>query len=164
MCVALLHPQDCFTDKTSHQTTITSGALRMKISKPNPKPLRSNRKKLTHPNPQNRSDQARPTSTSPVKPQDSNKLVMGQVKILKRGEQFPQATPNRRPKTATVEKELSSTSTLTDKPDGPYAGYSMSVISPSPNSVPLPLFITRNFAALSDATSEIRKILRIEFP
>lgn len=84
---------------------------------------------------------------------------MGQVKILKRGEQLTKTTPDREPESVVVEKE----SPLTEIVGGLYAGSSLFDVSPPPSSVPLPIFITKKIAAVSDATSDLRKMLRLDF-
>ncbi|TKY74773.1 hypothetical protein E2542_SST03536 [Spatholobus suberectus] len=163
MGVAVLHPQDSVRNKPpNHYQTIISHFPNIKFSNPNPKSHRSsrNRKKRGDSSPQDVyvSDPARPASSNP---QVNNKqLVRGQVKILKRGEQLAETTPDRQPQTESVGPTL----TLTEKVEGLYAGYSMLVMSPPPSSVPLPVFITKKFAAVSDATSDLRKMLRLDFP
>lgn len=163
MGVAVLQPHDTLRNKPSnHYQTITSP---MKIPNPNSKPHRTprNRKKRFDPSPQDV-----PVSVSglarPNKPYVNNKpLLTGQVKILKRGQQLTETTPDLqppRPQTETVSSPLPST----EKVEGLYAGYSMLVMSPPPSSVPLPAFITKKIAAVSDATSDLRKMLRLDFP
>ncbi|KAG5018593.1 hypothetical protein AAZX31_06G061800 [Glycine max] len=160
MGVAVLYPQDSLPHKPStHYQTIIPHFPSM-----NPKSHRTsrNRKKRPVPGP------ARPTTSS--KSQVNNKppqqLVMGQVKILKRGELLSQTTPDPQPQTESVEKKTETVvkKGLTSTVEGLYAGYSMLVMSPPPSSVPLPAFITKKFAALSEATSDLREMLRLDFP
>lgn len=86
---------------------------------------------------------------------------MGQVKILKRGEQLPETTPDRQPETVKV--ELRSMEPVAEIVGGLYAGSSMVVASPPPSSVPLPFFVTKKIVAVKDATSDLRKMLRLDF-
>ncbi|XP_020214006.1 uncharacterized protein LOC109798171 [Cajanus cajan] len=139
MSVVLLHPRDSLTnDSPNHFQT-------MKLSNPKTHRFR-NRKKRTDFGPQEAS----------TKPETSKKpLGMGQVKILKRGEQLTKTTPDPQPQM----KAAGST----EKVEGLYAGYSLLVVSPSPSSVPLPAFITKKIAAVSDATTDLRKMLRLDF-
>ena len=85
---------------------------------------------------------------------------MGQVKILKRGEQLTETTPDPKTETADV-AAFRSTEPLTGIVGGLYAG--SCVASPPPSSVPLPVFVTKKIAAVSEATNELRKMLRLEF-
>ncbi|KAJ1376570.1 hypothetical protein SESBI_49798 [Sesbania bispinosa] len=130
----------------------------MKLPNPNPKPPRSTRTHSNHHKQIHKTSQSNPpASTSNQKSQSQvNKLVMGQVKILKRGEHLTETTPDREP-VKTVEKNSPLASGL-------YAGSSMYAVSPPPSSVPLPIFITKKVAAVSEATSDLRKMLRLDFP
>ncbi|KAJ1413144.1 hypothetical protein SESBI_19907 [Sesbania bispinosa] len=154
--VAVLHPQDCLKNKP-----LTSHPPKMKLPNPNPKPPRTTRTHSNHQKQIHKSDKTsqsnRPASTSNQKPRSQvNKLVMGQVKILKRGEHLTKTTPDREP-----EKTVEKNSLLVG---GLYAGSSMYTVSPPPSSVPLPIFITKKVAAVSEATSDLRKMLRLDFP
>lgn len=124
-------------------------------------------------------------STAPAKGSAAANLVMGQVKILKRGEKLsPEnshhgggvlAVPVENRK-ARVKSEvdldlfLGSTDRLgpdpvtvqkqvrvSDPREGIYAG-SAFVASPPPSSVPVPFFLGRNGAA----TSDLRRLLRLD--
>ncbi|QCE16286.1 uncharacterized protein LOC114164323 [Vigna unguiculata] len=173
MDVAVLHPQDFLANKPpNHYQAIAPNFSNMKLPNPNPKFQRSSRsrKKRADPVPRDARGPAQPARPQKHQPQ---KLVMGQVKILKRGELLSQTTPDLQPPTETVEKEVTTetkimekslTSPSTEKVEGLYAGYSLMVTSPPPNSVPLPIFITKKFAATNCATSDLRKILRLDFP
>lgn len=173
MDVAVLHPQDFLANKPpNHYQTIPPNFPNMKLSNPNPKFQRSSRgrKKRADPLPQDARGPAQHAKPQKHQPQQ---LIMGQVKILKRGEPLAQKTPDLQPPTESVQNEvtmetktveISSTSPSTEKVEGLYAGYSLLVTSPPPNSVPLPIFITKKFAAKNCATSDLRKILRLDFP
>ncbi|KAK7265141.1 hypothetical protein RJT34_32757 [Clitoria ternatea] len=118
----------------------------------------------------------------PVRGHASANLVMGQVKILKRGEKlsfesndrglalpaenckvrvkseealdlFLGSTNRLGPDPLTVQKQVR----LSDPKDGIYAG-SAFVASPHPSSVPVPAFLRRN----GTATSDLRRLLRLD--
>ncbi|KAF1871839.1 hypothetical protein Lal_00020634 [Lupinus albus] len=135
MGVVVLNPQDFLTKSSSSPKT--SPSPNMKLPKPN----------RTHPK---QFHSTRPESTYASKPKLNNP-VMGQVKILKRGEQQAQTTPYRKP------------DPVSEKVVGLYAGASMLVASPPPSSVPLPVFVTKKIVAVNDATNNLRKILRLDF-
>ncbi|KAL4296462.1 hypothetical protein GQ457_12G020000 [Hibiscus cannabinus] len=178
MGVAVLKPDDCLqlSNPMKHHKNLF------------PNPTRSNR---VHPNRRNRS----PTTSSPPPPpppyagpkSPAKSLEMGQVKILKRGEDIKKPSP---PKSVRFEKEnvdvdLGSTNRLGPDPGSiatqirltesnsnsssvsPVSFYAGSafITSPSPSSVPMPAFFTKK-AVLSvknnDATSDLRKILRLD--
>jgi len=171
MDVAVLHPQDPLA-KSSPNHYQTMAPHFPKHSNPNPKSHRSSRsrKKRADPTPQNGSGPAQ--QTKPLKPQPQPQLIMGQVKILKRGEVLAQTTPDLQPRTETVEKEvitetetveIRSTLPSTGKVEGLYAGYSLLVMSPPANSVPVPAFIKKKMAAVNCATNDLRKMLRLDF-
>ncbi|KAK8465461.1 hypothetical protein PHAVU_009G089600 [Phaseolus vulgaris] len=186
MEVAVLHPHDSLANNPPiHYRTMLPHFPNMKLSNPNPNPKlhRSsrNRKKRADPAPQVGPDPAQHAKSLKHQPPH---LIMGQVKILKRGELLTQKTPDSQLPTETAVKEVTSetetveiTPTLpstekvemtpilssTEKVDGLYAGYSLLVMSPPPNSVPLPAFITNKIAAANCATSELRNILRLDF-
>ncbi|KAK7283112.1 hypothetical protein RIF29_12406 [Crotalaria pallida] len=126
MGVAVLHPQDCLKK---------SQPPNMKLAKPKPKHARS------HPK---RAHSTRPEPATHTKPQ-ANNLVMGHVKLLKRGEQLTQTTSSQQPNT--VNKQFRQSQPVTEKTGSLYAGASMVVASPPPSSVPLPIFVTKKFAA-----------------
>lgn len=173
MGVAILHPQDCLKNSSS--------LPKMKVLKSppnaNPKANRSNRNlpnrsKRSPLRPHNESHPTRSPSSCTVRPQ-VNKPVMGQVKILKRGETLPD-TAAPAPAADVFKKadrrksDLGSTDRLGPNPElvpvdrvaGFYAGSSMFVASPPPSSVPLPAFFTKK--TVTDATSDLRRILRLD--
>ncbi|XP_020205848.1 uncharacterized protein LOC109791009 [Cajanus cajan] len=113
---------------------------------------------------------------SPPKAPSPATLVMGQVKILKRGEKLSLHNNNNNnsingktevgldlllgstdrlgPDPLTVQKQIR----VSDSANGVYAG-SAFVSSPHPSSVPVPGFLGRNGAA----TSDLRRLLRLDF-
>ncbi|XP_027331812.1 uncharacterized protein LOC113847124 [Abrus precatorius] len=127
-------------------------------------------------------DRRRPADRSAVKSPAAANLVMGQVKILKRGEKLtlenddqvlavPSENSNLRvnsevgldlllgstdrlgPDPLTLQKQIR----VSDSKEGIYAG-SAFVASPHPSSVPVPGFLGRNGAA----TSDLRRLLRLD--
>ncbi|XP_028799073.1 uncharacterized protein LOC114754479 [Neltuma alba] len=184
MGVAVINPRDCLNNSsfpqplpsslprmkvlTSHQTT-NPKANRSSRSRPNTRPKRSSSR------PHDDERPTRSTSAFMVKPQP-HKPVMGQIKILKRGELLTDAqTPAPAPAPAPVveradllKTDLESMARMVPNPEpapveglvGFYAGSSMFVASPPPSSVPLPAFFTKK--AVSDATSDLRRILRLD--
>ncbi|KAE8665223.1 putative receptor-like protein kinase [Hibiscus syriacus] len=177
MCVAVLKPDDCLKlpNPMKHHKNLY------------PKPNRSNRV------PQNRKNQF-PMTSPPPTPSACSKsparnLVMGQVKILKRGEYLEKPSPQ---KSVGFEKEnidvdLGSTNRLGPDPGSiptqirltesnsksgndkfvPVSFYSGSafIASPPPSSVPMPVFFTKTTEVSvknNDATSDLRRILRLD--
>ncbi|XP_071721867.1 uncharacterized protein [Rutidosis leptorrhynchoides] len=147
----ILNPQDCLTNY------------------PLSKPVhdRLNRRKTR---PKHRKSISPPPS-APVR-----NLVIGQVKILKRGEDFiPKTTPLN-------ESDLGSTKPLRPDPDlsrrrkiknttvndnsinglvaSLYAGSALSLKSPSPSSVPLPAFFTKKLADVKTAGEDASQALK----
>lgn len=172
MGVAVLKPEDC---------------LKLPYTMKHPKdpssyPCRNYRKQP------NRKRNASPTSPPTVgsKVQSKN-LVMGQVRILKRGEDLKKTAPV---KDVRIEKEnaeanLGSTNRLGPDPGSVptqirlkesnksskavpatfYAG-SAFITSPPPSSVPMPAFFSKKIGVsvkTDDATSDLRRILRLDF-
>ncbi|XVE97365.1 hypothetical protein REPUB_Repub03eG0013500 [Reevesia pubescens] len=170
MGVAVLKPEDCLKLPNP-----------MKHPKnPCPNPNRSNRKKRSP----NTSPPSRPTMGPKV---PTKNLVMGQVKILKRGEDLKKTTPE---KHVTFEKEnvdadLGSTNRLGPDPGSVptqirltestnnynkvfpvtfYAGTAF-ITSPPPSSVPMPAFFSKKVGVAvknNDATNDLRRILRLD--
>ncbi|KAK7352668.1 hypothetical protein VNO80_18095 [Phaseolus coccineus] len=180
MEVAVLHPHDSLANiPPNHYQTLVPRFPNMKLSSPNPKLPKlhrssRNRKKRADPAPKVGPDPTQHTKSVTHQPQHP---IMGQVKILKRGQVLAQKTPDLQLRTETVEAsptlpsaetveasptlpsaetvEITPTLPSTGKVDGLYAGYSLLVMSPPPNSVPLPAFITKKIAAANCATSEL---------
>lgn len=189
MTVAVLNPQDCLNDYRISKQPLISPPPTMKYprnSSPN-----FNRNNRNQPNRRKRSPprhQSTPQPTraavSPKQPSKNN-LVMGQVKILKRGEELNAAKPIQAPEPEKkaiqkkVEADLGSTDRLGPDPGSVpvqirlaesknrsasfYAG-SAFVTSPPPSSLPLPAFFTKKSVTIKndDATSDLRRILKLD--
>ncbi|KAJ7958544.1 Serine/arginine repetitive matrix-like protein [Quillaja saponaria] len=180
MGVAVLNPQDYIEGPLNSQTLI-SRRPKIKAMKPplnpapNPKANRANRnqpnfRKRMPLRPQNDS-----ATTTKTKVQN---LVMGQVKILKRGEELAKTVTPDPVKENHDDLDLGSTNRLGPDPDmvatqirladsdrvpGFYAGSSMFVASPPPSSVPVPAFFTKDVGLkIDEATSNLRRILRLD--
>ncbi|KAK8535213.1 hypothetical protein V6N13_081353 [Hibiscus sabdariffa] len=169
MGVAVLNPGDCLKlpNPPKHPRNLRHNP------NPNPSRTQSNRRKRSP----NTSPPSRPTVGHAKAP--SKNLVMGQVKILKRGEDLKESKPDNptRLQNENADPDLCSTNCTaqvqpndskarSDKvlPASFYAG-SAYITSPPPSSVPLPAFFTKKIvAALEDdvATSALRKILRLD--
>ncbi|XP_065849525.1 uncharacterized protein [Euphorbia lathyris] len=168
MGVAVLNPRDCLQNPISSHQGLLSPPPRVRSSRnPNPNPNRSNR--AQQPTRRKRS----PNSKSASPPRavvhlPAKDLVMGQVKILKRGEKIPETTSPKK-----EDLDLGSTHRLGPDPElvptqirlaesktanGFYAG-SAFVSSPPPSSLPLPVFFMKKTAGIADATSDLRRIL-----
>ncbi|OAY27452.1 uncharacterized protein LOC110604139 [Manihot esculenta] len=177
MGVAVLNPQDCLQNPLSSRQDLISPPPQMKT----PRNANSNRPNRAQPSRRKRSPNTSPSSRAAVAPQVTAKnLVMGQVKILKRGEQLAKPTPEKVSQPAKVEKmedlDLGSTHRLgpdpelvptqirlteTNKVNGFYAG-SAFITSPPPSSLPLPAFFMKKCAVgvkNTDATTDLRRIL-----
>ncbi|MBA0703530.1 hypothetical protein Golax_015848 [Gossypium laxum] len=180
MVVAVLKPEDCL--KLPNPMKQPQNPWH----NPNPSTNRTNRsqgnRKKRSPN---TSPPSRPTVGRPKAP--AKNLVMGQVKILKRGEDLKQSKPDKHVRFAkeNVHVDLGSTDCLSPDPGSVptqirltesenngskvlpvsfYAG-SAFITSPPPSSVPLPAFFTKKIGvALKDdvATSALRRILRLD--
>lgn len=179
MGVAVINPRDCLSNSSFPQR-LSSPLPKIKVFKAhptsNPKPNRTSRgRPNNHPKrtPFRPHDDSRPTrslSPSTVKPPQLNQPVMGQIKILKRGEllKVAHAPAPAIEQTDRVNVDLGSTDRMGPNPEkvpveglaGFYAGSSMFVASPPPSSVPLPAFFTKK--AVSDATTDLRRILRLD--
>ncbi|XP_039054920.1 uncharacterized protein LOC120197469 [Hibiscus syriacus] len=172
MGVAVLKPEDC-----------------LKL----PNPMKHTRKPRRNPNLNRTNGGKGSTNTSPparatVAPLKApTNLLMGQVKIIKRGEDFKKYMPDKPmgfenesvdvdlrytnclgpdpvPVPAKIRPNESENGSGKDVPVSFYAG-SAFVTSPPPSSVPLPAFFTKKIgAALRDdvATSALRRMLRLD--
>ncbi|KAJ9167683.1 hypothetical protein P3X46_019297 [Hevea brasiliensis] len=172
MGVAVLNPRDCLQNPLSFRQDLISPPPRMKT----PRKPNTNRPNRPQPNRKKRSPSTSPPSRAVVYPQVAAKnLVMGQVKILKRGEQLAKPTSEKVSQPAKVEKmeelDLQSTHRLglptqirlteANKANGFYAG-SAFITSPPPSSLPLPAFFMKKCVVgvkNTDATSDLRRIL-----
>lgn len=166
--VALLQPQDVLKQHVSYRRPMRS--RRNSTSKPLPNP---------NPNPKNnrrkRSPQKNGSPTSPPTAKNLH-LVMGEVKILKRGEVLTNkvSLKVKENKLATGDAVeglvLSTTDRLGPQPDMVpkrmtiadfYAG-SAFVSSPPPSSLPVPAFFKKRSEDNHDATSDLRRLLRLD--
>ncbi|XVE53565.1 hypothetical protein DITRI_Ditri03aG0013000 [Diplodiscus trichospermus] len=173
MGVAVLQPEDCIK--------LLNPMKQPKYPCPNPNRMnRANRKKRST----NTSPTSRPAVDSKV---PANNLVMGQVKILKRGEDLSKMTQEKpaRFEKENVDADLGTTNRLGPDPGSVptqvrltesnnngnkvvsaafYAG-SAFITSPPPSSVPMPAFFTKKFGVTvkyDNATSDLRRILRLD--
>ncbi|KAF2303759.1 hypothetical protein GH714_023324 [Hevea brasiliensis] len=146
MGVAVLNPRDCLQNPLSFRQDLISPLPRMKT----PRKPNTNRPNRPQPNRKKRSPSTSPSSRAVVYPQVAAKnLVMGQVKILKRGEQLAKPTSEK------------IRLTEANKANGFYAG-SAFITSPPPSSLPLPAFFMKKCVVgvkNTDATSDLRRIL-----
>ncbi|XP_059659133.1 uncharacterized protein LOC132305517 [Cornus florida] len=165
--LAVLQPQDCLRDRFSRETL---SYPHMKIRR-NPNPTKSNSRRKRSP-PRLDNKQANKTTTANnksrhtvVKDSPAKGLVMGQVKLLKRGEDLSKTTVA---KDETVDLALSSADRFGPEPETVlkqvrrtdfYAG-SASIVSPPPSSLPLPGFVTKT--SVLDAATDLRRILRLD--
>ncbi|CAL9028121.1 unnamed protein product [Prunus brigantina] len=203
MGTAILRSQDCLRGRLRHEAlTLTprSGSRRSpNFSNPNPNHspnygsnanLHQSRRRKRSPMgfQYNQHDRARDrySDRAMVAKVPAKNLVMGQVKILRRGEALSPEKNNRglgvvsgdagkpRAKSEDVpDLVLGSTDRLGPDPetvqkqikvaefkvmDAIYAGSSAFYASPPPSSVPLPAFLGRN----GTATSDLRRLLRLD--
>ncbi|XP_030512088.1 uncharacterized protein LOC115726380 [Rhodamnia argentea] len=182
MGVAVLHPQNHFVPDPLFPR-------KHRLSQPPVKPPtkakpNSNR---GHPNRRKKSP-AKSLAASPPPAPPAKNLVIGQVRILKRGEEIAAPTTALEPKVETearrTEEGAGSVSPApelaqarTQKAEsarvspwsgrvlaGFYAG-SAFITSPPPSSVPMPAFFTRKTGGLdgfADPTSDLRRLLRLD--
>lgn len=182
MSIAVLHPEDCLKHPFSKQALISPPRTAANFPK-NTNPNRPNR------SPVNRKKRATNTSppSRPVVDQKSpaKNLLIGQVKILKRGEEL--VKPAEEPIKVEKKKvgngnglDLASTNRsrsdpisipsqirLTESNNKISAFYAGSAFftSPPPSSVPLPAFFTKKCPAATktvDPTTDLRRILRLD--
>ncbi|KAI5355179.1 hypothetical protein L3X38_008074 [Prunus dulcis] len=176
MGVKVLSPQNCLKDSVSPQVLMNYNRS------PNPNRVRTS--------PQADRTKRRPTRPNnhpppPVqKPAAPKNVVMGQVKILKRGEEIPKAAPIQPPPKQNLHPQvpdLGSTSRMGPDPkmvpippkqtkfpepnwaSGFYAGSSSCIAGPPPSSLPLPSFFAKKSAPSStdEAASVLLKLLRL---
>lgn len=177
--VAVLNPQDCLEQPFSRKTLIYPTHMK----KPrNPNPNRANRIQ-----PDRRKRSPTPPSTAIPDPAQrravtqralsSKSLLMGQVKILKRGEKLNDTVSDKEnlgmPDLGSTERlgpVLGSVpsriglSTASKGVSGFYAGSSVFVASPPPSSLPLPAFFMKKCVPVKneDVASDLRRILRLD--
>ena len=139
MTIAVLSPQDCLPNRLK--------------TKPIPRSTRSHQPK---------SRKRSPNSSPP--PKKPNQLVMGQVRILKRGEAAP-FEENGPVLDQALVKPVEPVEIRVEKQNQGnlfYAG-SAFVTSPPPSSLPLPAFIKKSVAEIVDvdSSSNLMKMLGI---
>ncbi|XP_055820193.1 uncharacterized protein LOC129889089 [Solanum dulcamara] len=169
----LLQPQDILKQHVSYRRPMRSRRNSTSKPLPNPNP---------NPNPKNNRRKRSPQnngspnfSTSPPTTKNIH-LVMGEVKILKRGEVLTnnvslKVKENKLAAGDAVEGfVLSTTDRLGPQPDMVpkrmaiadfYAG-SAFVSSPPPSSLPVPAFFKKRSEDNHDATSDLRRLLRLD--
>lgn len=194
MGVAVLQPRDCLKDHFSPETLIIPASMKRPSRKlnpdttPNPNRSQSHRRKRSPTGAakggggtfHNRS----PPPKAMVVKSPAKNLVMGQVKILKRGDDVPETTSDVPETTSDVSKiqnhedpvdlVLSSTDRLGPDPVmvqkqirftdlRSFPGFYAAIASPPPSSLPLPAFCSKSsdFSKNGDATSDIRRLLRL---
>lgn len=187
MSVAVLNPEDVLKEnRVSRRPLISSPSPKMKYPKqPYPSLNRSNRmqstrRKRSPPPNQNASPPSRGVVAAPKLPAKNN-LVMGQVKILKRGEELAKTTtePVKNIAEKREDPDLGSTERLGPDPESvpiqirltelkdrvaPFYAGSAFITSPPPSSLPLPAFFTKKTVTVShgDATTDLRRILKLD--
>jgi len=161
--MAVLQPQDCLKNPFAYKTLVPPNMKIRRNPIPNPNKSTSRRKrsppKLDDKRPNNN---RKSTQQTVVKDFAAKNLSMGQVKILKRGEDLRVATAAKKsladlvlPETVKVSKQV--------RLDERYAG-SASIVSPPPSSLPLPLFVPKAsaFEKSGDLETDLRRILRLD--
>ncbi|KAG6698181.1 hypothetical protein I3842_08G007900 [Carya illinoinensis] len=183
--VAVLNPQDCLEQPFSLKTLISPTHMKKPRNpnyNPNPNPNRANRMQ-----PDRRKRSPTPPSTAILGPAprrsvtqqalSSKSLIMGQVKILKRGEKLNDTASDKEnlgvPDQGSTERLGLDTgsvpsrinlSTASNGVSGFYAGSSVFVASPPPSSLPLPAFFMKKCVPgkNEDVASDLRRILRLD--
>ncbi|KAL0739313.1 hypothetical protein Bca4012_015523 [Brassica carinata] len=173
MGVAVLNPQDCLKHPLSH----------MKHPRNPPSACPNNRQKKPVSNRTRRSPPRKQTSPSPLaavpngtakKSPNNNNNNVGQVRILKRGEEISKKTSD-----LVVEKpDLVSTRRIGPDPSqirlpvrksktAPFYAGPVTMTSPPPSDVPLPAFFAATKKSVSlfqatDATNDLIRLLRLD--
>ncbi|XP_024985864.1 uncharacterized protein LOC112521316 [Cynara cardunculus var. scolymus] len=158
--VAVLHPQDSLKDHSSpikSNRTIKFNHTYTNTPSQIPNFIVSDSRRRTPPTKGTRKKNERNTETVETSAAMASKtVVIGQVKLLKRGEALNQSSsPNRlEPDPKMPSKPMKNKTTEF------FAG-SAFADSPPPSSVPLPGFFTKNFVAAAsvDPTTDLRRIL-----
>lgn len=178
--VAVLHPQDILKNQFNrkHRNNLIQPPMK---SRKNPKNLDA-----YNPNPSSTPAKVRRRKRSPANSRNSSRapsddesksLVMGKVKILKRGEDLTDVTTslddsllikkekNSETAAATVSEDLVvPTSKTVSKRMDIYAGYGF-YLSPPPSSLPLPAFFKKKSLVDSNNnnfTGDFRRLLRLD--
>ncbi|XP_054806022.1 uncharacterized protein LOC129308717 [Prosopis cineraria] len=189
MATVILRSNDCLRGRFGHEAlALTASPVRSRrnpnpsaIPIPNSNPCYTRRRKRS-PVAVQAIHQDRDGGRSTVAKGPATNLVMGQVKILKRGERLSSENNQKRvlavssdnhkmaksdgdfdlvlgstdrlgPDPEMVQKQIR----ISDLKDGIYAG-SAFIASPPPSSVPVPGFLGKNGAA----TSDLRRLLRLD--
>lgn len=158
--IAVLPPLDYIKDHLPRHRPLISP--QMKQPHPNPNPTRSNRRKRSPEKKTSNHNSNKPRNAtsygSPVK-----NLLVGQVKILKRGEETS-------PAKNLAGQRKGGDSEMKPKPmkiSDFYAGSAI-ITSPPPSSLPLPAFFPKkNVLAINpnpnfDASADLRRLLRLD--
>lgn len=159
MSTDILHPQNCI-----RKETLISPQSRSRI---NPNSTRSRRRRRSQSN-ITENNNGRKSQDRTVENRSGNKnLVMGEVKILKRGEKLEDVKLGFRDE----EEMLSSTDRLGPDPETVmeqirvfndlYAGSQSMLASPPPSAVPFPAFFAKKVERVEEATSDLRRLLRL---
>lgn len=181
MGVVVLHPQDCLKQAFNHKTLISPSPMKH----PRNPSHRPNHRAQTQPNRRKRSPTRPNPNPSPLPPKSTaekphaaaGNLIMGQVKILKRGEDLKEKKPTS-PKSVIAAAENENRGLLGPDPEsvrtqirltaskrvpGFYAGSSACIASPPPSSLPLPAFFSKKSVDSIDgeATTALLKALRL---
>ncbi|XP_059635332.1 uncharacterized protein LOC132277495 [Cornus florida] len=174
MAIAILQTQEYLTHNRFGSETIISPPFRSRRN-PNPQTMRPIRRKRSPVGFQeNRRDRSRDEDQTVVVKYPANNLVMGQVKILKRGEELKLATDRRfrdedfvlsstdrlGPEPETVQKQIRASDLKVV--DGLCSGSALFLDSPPPSSVPLPAFFAKKEKKIDVATSDLRRLLRLD--
>lgn len=190
MSVVVLNPQDCL-NKPLYTKTLNSHSPMKQLRNPNNRSnsrTQPNRRKRSPSRPNNASPPPPPTKSIVEKPNVAN-LVLGRVKILKRGEELkesppsPPSQPSPKVVAAVNDKKnrrvidldsagllgpnpesVQTRSTRSSRVPGFYAGSSACIASPPPSSLPLPAFFSKKSVGSinNEATSVLLKVLRLD--
>ncbi|CAL0307080.1 unnamed protein product [Lupinus luteus] len=147
MVTVILRPHDCLQGRLRNDAlALATSHVRSRTNSTNHN--HNNRRSRRTPVPYNHLHRHRTRSgDQPARIPATAKLVIGQVKILKRGEKL--SLENNRP--VMVKKQIR------DSKEMMYAG-SAFITSPPPCFVPFPGFLGRNDAA----TNDLRRLLRLD--
>lgn len=176
--VAVLQPQDVLKQRVSYRQSYAQPMRSRRNSSsnplPNPNPNPKNNRRKRSPQKNGSSGSANFWTSPPAK---NLHLVMGEVKILKRGEVLTDKVSlnlvkeNKLVSGGVVEDlVLSTTDRLGPEPymvpkqiriADFYAG-SAFVSSPPPSSLPVPAFFKKKSEGNHDATSDLRRLLRLD--
>ncbi|ESQ53977.1 hypothetical protein EUTSA_v10026353mg [Eutrema salsugineum] len=180
MGVAVLNPQDCLKQPFSHMKYPRNpSACPNRQRKPVPSrnrrsPPRNQATKSPPPvAPPLPPSRATVSQKAPAKKNPNNSVVVGKVRILKRGEEIPKKSTD-----LIVEKpDLTSTRRIGPDPGmirisvrkskaAPFYAGPVTMTSPPPSDVPLPAFFTTKKSVslfqATDATSDIIRMLRLD--